>query len=216
MSPVRKRRQPKVGARPLSQESLTKWQKTFRAQVAKIAPSMVRAETKAMLREADSQHAAHPGAISDSFHEQYKASMKELIELQQTCIAEGRVFREFFANIDLLALRDYLDTQTISPAWLVGFSNDKAVLQRYKQDVRKERAAALHPTQLAGAKANIVIAEAKALQAVRTWSKDPVRCNRLSRLSYADVVGEYLKQRVKPPRRQAAKLREMLKGGRIK
>jgi hypothetical protein len=211
-----KRRQRKVAARPLFQESLTKWERTFRARVVKIAPSMVRAETKAMLRETDAQHAAYPGAITDSFYEQYKASMKELIEFQQTCIAEGRVFREFFADIDLLALRDYLDTQTLSPAWLVGFSNDKAVLQRYEQDARKERAAALRPTQLAGAKANIVRAEAKALEAVKTWSKDPVHCNGLSRLSLVDVVRKYLDQRAKPPRRQAQRLREMLKGGRIK
>ncbi len=59
-------------------------------------------------------------------------------------------------------------------------------------------------------------ADAKALEAVSAWRNDPVRHDRLSNLSLVEVIERYLKQRVKPPRRQADRLRIMLSDGRVK
>jgi hypothetical protein len=59
-------------------------------------------------------------------------------------------------------------------------------------------------------------ADAKALEAVNIWRSDPVRSHKLFSSSQADVVKQYLAQRVKPARRQGDRLRAMLKDGRIK
>lgn len=58
-------------------------------------------------------------------------------------------------------------------------------------------------------------ADAKALEAVKAWCNDPVRSSRCSVLSLTDNVSRYLNS-ANPTRRQADRLKAMLKGGRKK
>lgn len=129
-------------------EHVTAWLRTFKARVAEIAPQMIKAEADKTFHWIDEQHAAHPGAMSDLFIQEYKASNKEDIELEQTLIAEGRVFREEFSRLtsgdprttgNMLPLFQYFYTQRLCPAWLIGFSDDTALKQQWEQQMRAQR-----------------------------------------------------------------------------
>ena len=137
---------------------IAEWLPTFRHRVEeRLSPAVIQAELDDLMRRikpALASFYSSRGLNIEEHLEKTESLMRGQIVREQRDINSGRLFREMFADMLPPLRHHYIATQSITPEWLMGFSNDEALRDQYQKEAAEARTAQLHLAQLAGAKAN--------------------------------------------------------------
>lgn len=153
---------------------IAEWLPTFRSRVEeRLSPAVIQAELEDVMRRLTPilAHVYRSAGFNVAERlEKTESLMRGQIVREQRDINSGRLFREMFADM-LPPLRyHYIATQSITPEWLMGFSNDVALRDQYQKEAAEARAAQLHLAQLAGADANRKGRETRKAEACRIYA----------------------------------------------